>query len=96
VRLWRYSFTQNCYEEPHASLAEENKHDAELTEANANERHKLVNCALTITSTPEIGSCTCKTCYMLARAARSFLESLESQQELGQLGHLDCTNIAVR
>lgn len=56
-------------------------------------------CAFTFTSTLEI-SCTCKTGCMPASAARrlktSFLESLESQQELGQLGHLDCTNIAVR
>jgi len=44
VRLWRYSFTQNCSEEPHASLAGENKHDdANLTEAHASERHNLVH-----------------------------------------------------
>jgi len=62
---------------------------------------------LTFSSTLEI-SCTFKTSYKTASAGAarilkgqenqptSVLEGLESQQELGKLGLLDCTKIAVR
>ena len=98
VRLWRYSFTKELLWRTTCKFGRREQTWCTI-DWRSTGKWETQPCAFTFTSTLEI-SCTCKTGCMPASAARSlktsFLESLESQQELGQLGHLDCTNIAVR